>query len=159
MNKKILLGAGFISVVVLVIGVFSGGKNIGSAPVAQAHEAVVHREATCGCCGAYISYLKKEGFIVTDNVVDSIGPIKEQYGVPMDMQSCHTTIIEGYVVEGHMPVDAINKLMSEHPDISGIALPGMPSGSPGMPGAKRGLFEIHSLMTESGQAPMMFMNL
>ena len=100
--KKILLGFGAIILAVVAIGFLSGGENnnVGVVPMAKAHEAVVYREATCGCCGAYISYLKKEGFIVSDNVVDSIDPIKEQYNVPMDMQSCHTTIIDGYVVEG-----------------------------------------------------------
>ncbi|PIR88070.1 MAG: CopG family transcriptional regulator [Candidatus Harrisonbacteria bacterium CG10_big_fil_rev_8_21_14_0_10_45_28] len=159
MNKKILLGAGFIVAIILVVGVFSKEKDAGLMPVAQAHEATVYREATCGCCRAYLVYLKKEGFNVIDNVVDSIGAIKDEYGVHVDMQSCHTTIIDGYVVEGHMPIGAIEKLLSEKPAINGIALPGMPSGSPGMPGAKRGAFEIHGLMEESGQAQMMFMSL
>ena len=69
-------------------------------------------------------------------------PIKEQNKIPTELQSCHTSIIGGYFVEGHIPVEAINKLMQEKPNIAGIGMPGMPSGSPGMPGSKTGDFVI-----------------
>jgi len=75
--------------------------------------------------------------------------IKDEQGIPQDMLSCHTTIIGGYVVEGHVPLEAVEKLLVEKPDIRGIAMPGMPSGSPGMPGLKS-TFSVHSLMHDGG---------
>ena len=74
-----------------------------------------------------------------------MGAIKERYGVPRNLESCHTEIIGGYFVEGHMPIEAIEKLLSERPDIRGIALPGMPSGSPGMPGPKTEPWTIYAV--------------
>ena len=107
--------------------------------------ATVYKSPTCGCCGEDISYLKKQGFEVkTENKTD-MSAIKVQYGIPENMQSCHTTVMGDYVVEGHIPVEAIQKLLTEKPDIGAIALPGMPQGSPGMPGVKEGKFEIFGL--------------
>lgn len=107
----------------------------------------VYKSPTCGCCKNYISYLKREEFIV--NVVDTsdMDTIKNQYGIPQNMQSCHTTVVgeNEYVVEGHIPVEAIHKLISEKPLLSGIAMSGMPAGSPGMPGKKQGVFNIFSI--------------
>jgi len=75
--------------------------------------------------------------------------IKEQYGVPREMESCHTSIFGDYVVEGHMPFEAITKMLEEKPEINGIALPNMPAGSPGMPGTKKGPFTIYALSDDS----------
>ncbi len=71
--------------------------------------------------------------------------IKKKYQIPQNMESCHTGVIEGYFVEGHVPVEAIEELLAEKPDISGIALPGMPPGSPGMPDQKTEAFKIYAL--------------
>ena len=75
----------------------------------------------------------------------NMSAIKDKYGIPRNSESCHTTIAGDYIIEGHMPVEAINKLLAEQPDIDGIALPDMPAGSPGMPGVKKGSFEIQAL--------------
>lgn len=107
--------------------------------------ATVYKSPTCGCCGEYISYLKKQGFEVAMENKSDMKPIKKLYGIPQDMQSCHTTVMGDYVVEGHVPIEAIQKLLKEKPEIDGIALPGMPQGSPGMPGIKQGKFEIFGL--------------
>ena len=102
----------------------------------------VYASPDCGCCHLYIPYLAQNGFVTKEIEVDDINAPKEKYGVPQEVWSCHTSIIGGYFIEGHVPVEAIDKLLAERPDIDGIALPGMPSGSPGMSGEKTAPFEI-----------------
>lgn len=109
---------------------------------ADAH-VTLYKSPTCGCCQNYVAYLRNAGYEVEVKNMEDLTPIKEQYGIPPEHQSCHTTIVDGYFVEGHIPVEAIEKLRSEKPDLQGIALPGMPSGSPGMPGMKNSPFSIH----------------
>ena len=104
--------------------------------------ATVYRSPTCNCCEKYISYLRARDIKVEEKLESDMSAIKTKLGVPADLFSCHTMKIGDYVVEGHVPIEAIEKLTSEKPAIVGIGLPGMPSGSPGMPGAKTGPFEI-----------------
>lgn len=112
---------------------------------APASKITVYKSETCGCCDGYALHLDKNGLDVNIIEVDDISPIKEKYKIPPNMQSCHTSVIGDYFVEGHVPVEAIRKLMQEKPDISGIGLAGMPSASPGMPGTKQGPFKIYSI--------------
>lgn len=100
---------------------------------------------TCGCCREYASYLEGHGFQVETVFREDLSPIKDDLGVPEEMRSCHTAVIGDYFVEGHVPVEAIWKLLREQPEIDGIALPGMPSGSPGMSGEKEEPFVIYSV--------------
>lgn len=112
-------------------------------------KAIVYKSPTCGCCAQYASYLKRQGFIVeVVNNNSEMVKIKNKYKIPAEDQSCHTTVIGDYFIEGHIPVAAINKLLAERPAVAGIALPGMPSGSPGMPGKKTSPFLIDSVDTE-----------
>lgn len=111
--------------------------------------AIVYKSPTCGCCKLYIAYLKKQGFDVEIKDVTDTESIKKKYNISGDKLSCHTTVIENYFFEGHIPVEAINKVLTEKPAIQGIALPGMPSGSPGMPGEKFDKFEISQLSKDS----------
>lgn len=106
----------------------------------------VFKDPTCACCEGYIAYLKKEGFDVKVVNTNDLLSIKEKYKIPPNFQSCHTAIIDNYFIEGHVPVEAINKLLREKPNVDGISLPEMPPGSPGMGGEKKGLFEIYSLI-------------
>lgn len=106
--------------------------------------ATVFKTATCGCCRAFADYLERFGVKVERKDLPDLAEIKKQYDVPSSMESCHTTIIDGYTVEGHIPAEAIAKLLKEKPKIKGIAMPGMPSGSPGMPGPKD-TFTIYEL--------------
>jgi hypothetical protein len=103
-----------------------------AVPALAAELATVYRSPSCGCCEAWVAYLKTKGFDATVVSTDDLGAVKEKMHVPADMQSCHTAVIAGYVVEGHVPVEAIIKLLAERPQIAGIAVPGMPGGSPGM---------------------------
>ena len=105
----------------------------------------VFKTPSCGCCYGYVLFLEKEQFNVKETDMRSLHSIKQKYNIPLEMQSCHTTIIGKYFIEGHVPLEAINKLLKEEPDIDGIALPGMPIGTPGMPGKKEEPFVVYQL--------------
>lgn len=104
----------------------------------------LYKSPTCGCCGKYVSYLRQNGFDVKAYDENDMNAIKYKYGVT-HVASCHTAIINGYVVEGHVPVSAINKLLNEKPAIVGISAPGMPMNSPGMGEMKKGTLTIYSI--------------
>lgn len=103
------------------------------APRTAAKPAMtVYKSATCGCCEKWVEHMKANGFNVTAVDVDDIEVPMKTYGVPSSMASCHTAVVGGYVVEGHVPADLVTKMLREKPAIAGIAAPGMPVGSPGM---------------------------
>ena len=106
----------------------------------------VFKTPSCGCCYGYVLFLEKEKFNVKQTDMRSLHSIKQKYNIPLEMQSCHTTIIGKYFIEGHVPLEAINKLLKDQPDIDGIALPGMPIGTPGMPGKKEEPFVVYQLI-------------
>ena len=115
--------------------------SVRAAPVA----VMLYKNPECGCCEAYVDYLRHHGFEVTSKPTNDLAEISRKAGVPSDLQGCHTAFIEDYVVDGHVPVEAINKLLAERPPIKGITLPGMPAGSPGMSGEKIGPFTIYAI--------------
>ena len=106
----------------------------------------VFKTPSCGCCYGYVLFLEKEKFNVKQTDMRSLHSIKKKYNIPLEMQSCHTTIMGKYFIEGHVPLQAVNKLLKEQPDIDGIALPGMPIGTPGMPGEKEEPYVIYKLI-------------
>lgn len=108
-----------------------------TTPVAE-----IHRSSACSCCGEYEAYLRSHGWTVSRVDESDMAAFKTSLGLPPETWSCHTTLIEGYVVEGHVPLEAIEELLTERPPIEGIALPGMPPGSPGMAGEKEGPFVV-----------------
>tara|TARA_R110001599_G_scaffold100484_3_gene257443 strand:+ start:33155 stop:33598 length:444 start_codon:yes stop_codon:yes gene_type:complete len=91
----------------------------------------VYRDPNCGCCSAWIEHLKENGFAVNDHLENNMGLIKQQHGVPRELASCHTGVIDGRFVEGHVPAADILRMQNQ-PDLLGLAVPGMPVGSPGM---------------------------
>ncbi len=95
-------------------------------------EMTVYRSPTCTCCGRWIEHVKANGFKVKDIISDDMDAIKEKNGIPEKLASCHTAVVNGYVVEGHVPADDIHKLLSSKSKLAGIAAPGMPLASPGM---------------------------
>ena len=95
----------------------------------------VYKSPTCGCCTKWVEHVKKAGFAVTVKDVPNVGEVKLANGVPADLASCHTALVGGYVVEGHVPADVMQKLLKEKPAVAGIAVAGMPMGSPGMEGS------------------------
>ncbi len=106
----------------------------------------VYSSPTCGCCHEYESYLEKSGFAVESIKTDDVSEMKDELNIPEDMRSCHTAQVGEYFIEGHVPVEAIRKLLEEQPPIAGIALPGMPPGSPGMGGDKEQPFTIYAIV-------------
>ena len=92
----------------------------------------VYKTPTCGCCVKWVEYLQNEGFDVKAVDRNDLAPIKQRAGVPTTMAACHTALVDGYVIEGHVPAQAIRKLLRERPDTRGLAVPGMPANSPGM---------------------------
>jgi hypothetical protein len=105
----------------------------------------VYRSASCECCGKYVAYLEDQGFEVRTVIEEDRGPLSGRLGIPAEMSSCHTSMVEGYFVEGHAPVEAIHRLLEDRPDVDGIALPGMPPGSPGMGGRQEGPLTIYAI--------------
>jgi hypothetical protein len=105
---------------------------------------VVTRDPNCGCCGAWIAHVKAAGFPVEVVETVDLAPLKAKLGVPQVLTSCHTAEVGGYVVEGHVPADAIKRLLVERPEATGLAVPGMPAGSPGMeaPGGKAETYHV-----------------
>ncbi len=106
-------------------------------------EATLYKNPECGCCTGYANYLQDNGYKITVVPTDYMAMVKQSQGITDDMASCHTMIIDGYAVEGHVPVGIVDKLLAEHPNISGIYLPGMPMGSPGMSGPKEEPFKVY----------------
>lgn len=93
---------------------------------------IVYKSPTCGCCESWIDHMKEAGYDVEVRDMQNVNPIKDQEGVYPRLRSCHTATIGGYVVEGHVPAEQVTKMLAEQPAIRGLAVPGMPIGSPGM---------------------------
>ena len=107
-------------------------ETIEELPQASAPVMTVYKSPTCGCCQAWVEIMQEEGFTVIAENVNDMSVIKQEHGVLPHLQSCHTATVDGYVIEGHVPIDSIQQLLAERPDVSGLAVPGMPIGSPGM---------------------------
>ena len=110
-----------------------------------AASATLYKAPECGCCADYAKYLRSEGFAVTEIASNDLPKIRQEHRVPETLAGCHVTFIENYVVEGHVPIGAVRKLLAERPPIKGISLPGMPEGSPGMTGQKQSPFVIYEI--------------
>ena len=122
-----------------------------SAVAADLPTVLVYKTPTCGCCNGWVEHLEAAGFTVDARNVTDLMSVKRDGGVPVQMSSCHTAIVDGYVVEGHVPADQMKRLLAERPDIAGIAVPGMPTGSPGMEGAGAQPYQVLSF-THDGHA-------
>jgi len=104
-------------------------------------KVISYRSVSCVCCKKWINHLIDNGLEVVDNIVEDVSVIKKQYQIPNNLRSCHSAQITNYTIEGHVPIESINKLFREKPNINGIAVQGMPLGSPGM--------EMHSHKSHS----------
>lgn len=107
--------------------------------------ATLYKNPECTCCEGYAAYLRQNGFEVKVIPTHDLSLLKKQYGVAETFEGCHTTLVGGYVVEGHVPLKTLNKLLTDRPNIKGISLPGMPQGSPGMTGVKSEPFTIYEV--------------
>lgn len=134
--------------------VFMVGVLVSLASCASAAEATaihVYKTPTCGCCTAWVKYLRAHGFEVQVTDLDDVTPMAMKLGVPANLRSCHTAKVGGYFVEGHVPAADIRKLLKDRPRAAGIAVPGMPVGSPGMDqGGQSGSFETLLVNRQGG---------
>lgn len=136
------------------LAVMAAGPVVPAAAMAGGlHEAILYKDPACGCCADYAAYLRRNGFDVTIVDTGDLAAVKANLGVPPALAGCHSVVVDGYVVEGHVPVSVLGRLVSERPDIKGVSLPGMPAGSPGMSGQKSAPFTIYEI---SGGAPRVF---
>jgi hypothetical protein len=131
-----------VAAVGVVVALIAGGLTLVLPRGAAAGEITVYKTRSCGCCGKWIAHMRMAGFRVIEENRDDVGAVKRQQGVPSTMYSCHTSVAGGYVIEGHVPADLVERLLEERPDVVGLALPGMPAGAPGMEGAGKVPYEV-----------------
>ena len=112
---------------------------------AETAAVTLYKNPQCSCCEEYAKYLRRNGYEVQVVATHDLPLIKKQHGISEELEGCHTTLIDKYVVEGHVPVKTLDKLLAERPEIKGISLPGMPEGSPGMSGRKTEPFTIYEI--------------
>ena len=111
----------------------------------EAKSGTLYKNQECSCCEEYASYLRSSGYTIKVVATHDLSAIKRQHGVPEQLEGCHTLVVGNYVVEGHVPLKHIDRLLTEKPAIKGISLPGMPLGSPGMSGRKQEAFVIYEI--------------
>jgi hypothetical protein len=124
-------------------------------PAASVIQGTLYKNPSCTCCEGYAQYLEQNSFKVDVKPTNDLAEISRKAGVPEQLEGCHTMFIGEYVVDGHVPVEVIRKLLDEKPAIAGITLPGMPSGSPGMNGPKTETWTIYAV-TKDGKPPRVF---
>ncbi len=133
-----------LALVVLVVGVGATASYMLIPGKVMAADVVVYKSPTCGCCKKWVSHMRENGFSVEVHEQYNVTPVKDKYSVPRKLRSCHTAKVGDYVVEGHVPADVVRQLMETKPDIAGVAVPGMPMGSPGMEGHRKDAYDIIS---------------
>ncbi len=140
---------------ILVGGVFLGSLIFSGVimkpETAAAADLVVYKSPTCGCCKKWVQHMRENGFSVEVHEQYNVTPKKDEYGVPSRLRSCHTAKVGDYVLEGHVPADVVKQLLEEKPEIAGLAVPGMPMGSPGMEGSRKDPYDVISF-TNTGKA-------
>jgi hypothetical protein len=150
-TKRIVGGISRRALMIGLAGVAGAGalgwSLLGSSEPADAQTITVWKSSTCGCCGEWVSYMRRRGYRVSVNNVSDPDAIKRSFGVPTALYSCHTAKIGNYLIEGHVPEAAVAKMLEQQPEIRGIALPGMPSGSPGMDGPP-GVYRVIAFSAE-----------
>ena len=126
---------------VLVAGTLLNSSKTNAADI------VVYKNPSCGCCDKWVEHMQEAGYDVTVKNRSNLNAEKMLYGVPEKLQSCHTAVVDGYFIEGHVPASDVKRLLTERPAIRGLAVPGMPSGSPGMdyPGTKAVAYQVYAV--------------
>ena len=103
-----------------------------ASDAADAVEIMVYRDPSCHCCGRWMDHLREQGFEPRNIPTENMDAFKQQHGIPDELASCHTAVVNGYLIEGHVPAADIKQLLAEQTQVAGIAVPGMPIGTPGM---------------------------
>jgi hypothetical protein len=133
------------AILMLLVGGAAGIVAPAARAVDHSKKVTLYKDPQCGCCEDYADYLRSNGFVVNIVPTHDLPLLDEKYGIPTDLQPCHISLIDGYVVGGHVPMKVVNRLLTERPAITGITLPGMPLGSPGMSGEKTEPFKIYEI--------------
>jgi hypothetical protein len=120
------------------------GTLVSAGALAAAEKPVitVHRDPSCGCCSGWVQHLQQSGFVTKVLETRDIDAVKTRFGIPDDLAACHTAEVMGYVIEGHVPVEALRRFLAEKPNAAGLAVPGMPIGSPGMEGGTPERYDV-----------------
>ena len=146
------------TVLITTVGAVAGVAAIAGAPgifspnaepVAHRSNVALYKNPECQCCEGYADYLRHNGFEVKVIPTNDLTLMGEKYGISDSLQPCHLSLIGGYVVGGHIPIEVIDRLLSEKPQITGISLPGMPQGTPGMPGKKPDRLTVYEIVKGS----------
>lgn len=114
-------------------------------------KVTVYKTATCGCCKKWVKHLKNKGFVVEPKNLNSLSSIKEELGIKPKYRSCHTAKVGKYFVEGHVPAEDIKKMLTDSAEIKGLAVPGMPMGSPGMEGSRKDAYDVLAISNDGSQ--------
>jgi hypothetical protein len=127
----------------------------GATPRASGTAITVYKSASCGCCAKWVDHLKASGFSPSVHDEEDMDAIKDEMGVPKDVRSCHTALLGRYLVEGHVPAADLQRVLTEQPDVMGLAVPGMPSSTPGMaaPGQPHEPYEVVSFTKDGATKP------
>jgi len=132
----------FLSLTALGLMPLGIGHYVPSA-FAEARVLEVYKSPSCGCCGAWVDHMRSAGFQVLVTDITDLHPIKNKFGVVPELRACHSAVIDGYVIEGHVPAREVMRLLKDRPKAIGLAVPGMPIGSPGMEqGSRRDPFQV-----------------
>lgn len=132
-----------IGAAALTVTACSGSSSARAEQVVASNDTVVvYKTPTCGCCNAWVDHVRESGFPVVTHDLNDLTDIKRDLGVPAGRISCHTATVRGYTIEGHVPADLIRRMLDEKPAIRGLAVPGMPMGSPGMEGVIKQDYEV-----------------
>nr|WP_312968733.1 DUF411 domain-containing protein [Brucella intermedia] len=123
---------------------FTGLTNFAHAEPSAAPQMTMYKDPYCGCCDGWAEHMKAAGFNVTVKVEEAMESVKAKHGIAANLASCHTAVVDGYVIEGHVPAGAVKRLLAERPWATGLTTPGMPMGSPGMdmPGSKAETYDV-----------------
>ena len=132
-----------VSFLVLALAT-SAARPSPTGPAAKGPVVTVYKDAACGCCKSWIAHLVKHGYRVDAKDTPDIAEVKRALGVPDAITACHTAVVNGYLIEGHVPAADIARLLKEKPKVAGLAVPGMPMGSPGMEGARTQHYQVLS---------------
>ena len=138
------------------VGLMAAGALGASAVVVVADDAkvVVHKDPNCGCCSGCVQHLRDAGFTVQVAETADLKTVRARLGIPAALAACHTAEVDGYTLEGHVPAEAVRRLLSDRPKAKGLAVPGMPIGSPGMEGGQPQPFTV-LLFGPDGSKPFM----
>lgn len=146
----------YFTAMLLIAGCNQRSNQEAPADASTAPLITVYKSPTCNCCAVWVEHLEANGFPVNVVTQDTVMPIKQKLGVPPGMGSCHTATIEGYVIEGHVPANDIVRLLKERPQATGLSVPGMPVGSPGMEmGDRRDPYHVY-LFTDQDSQPIVY---